>query len=183
LATIQQQAEAAGQLDWALHFVDGTIIRAHQHAAAAEALGRSQGGFSTKVHLRAEGGGNLMTLVLTPGQRQAATAFEPLMASGAVKRPSGGRPKRRPRRVAGDKAYSSRNIRQYLRRHGIRITIPRKQNEHRTGPLDRAIYRLRERVERLINRLKQNRRLATRYAKCAANYRAMWLIAATLLWL
>ena len=42
---------------------------------------------------------------------------------------------------------------------------------------------LRERVERLINRLKQHRRLATRYEKCAVNYHAMWLIAATLLWL
>jgi transposase len=124
-----------------------------------------------------------MTLVLTPGQRHEALAFEPLMAGGAVKRPSGGRPKRRPRRVAGDKAYSSWNIRQYLRRHGIRITIPRKQNEHRTGPFDRAIYRLRERIERLINRVKQNRRVATRYEKCAANYRAMWVIAATLLWI
>jgi transposase len=189
LATVQQQADAAGQLDWGLHFVDGTIMRAHQHAAGAkrgavaEALGRSQGGFSTKVHLRAEGGGKLMTLVLTPGQRHEAVAFEPLMASGAVQRPRGGRPKRRPRRIAGDKAYSSRKIRQYLRSHGMRITIPRKQNEHRTGPFDRAIYRLRERVERLINRLKQNRRLATRYEKCAANYRAMWVLAATLLWL
>jgi transposase len=124
-----------------------------------------------------------MTLVLTPGQRHEAVAFEPLMESGAVKRTGGGRPKRRPGRVAGDKAYSSGKIRQYLRRHGIRMTIPRKQHEHRTGPFDRAIYRLRERVERLINRLKQNRRLATRYEKCAANYRAMWLIAATLLWL
>jgi transposase len=46
-----------------------------------------------------------------------------------------------------------------------------------------ALYRLRERVERLINRLKQHRRLATRYEKCAVNYHAMWLIAATLLWL
>ncbi len=124
-----------------------------------------------------------MTLVLTPGQRHEAMAFEPLLTSGAVKRPRGGRPKRRPRRVAGDKAYSSRKIRQYLRRHGIRITIPRKQNEAQTGPFDRAIYRLRERVERLINRLKQNRRLATRYEKCAANYRALWVIGATLLWL
>jgi transposase len=69
------------------------------------------------------------------------------------------------------------------RHHDIRITIPHKVNEHRGGPFDRAIYRLRERVERLINRLKQNRRSATRYEKCAANYRAMWLIAATLLWL
>jgi hypothetical protein len=78
-----------------------------------------------------------MTLVLTPGQRHEAVAFEPLIAGGVVQRPSGGRPKRRPRRVAGDKAYSSRKIRQYLRRHGSRITIPRKQNEHRTGPFDR----------------------------------------------
>jgi transposase len=124
-----------------------------------------------------------MTLVLTPGQRHEAVAFDPLMASGAVKRRGPGRPNRRPGRVAGDQASSSRKSRQYLRRHGSRITIPRQQHECRTGPCDRAISRLRERVERLINRLKQHRRLATRYEKCAANSRAMWLIAATLLWL
>lgn len=189
-AAVQQQADARGHLDWGLHFVDGTIIRAHQHAAGApsgdptaEALGRSQGGFSTKVHLRAEGGGHLITLVLTPGQQHEATVFESLMEQGAVKRAGRGRPKRRPRRVAGDKAYSSGKIRQYLRRHGIRMTIPRRENEHRTGPFDRALYRLRARVECLINRLKQYRRLATRYDKCAVNYRAMWVIAATILWL
>ena len=189
-AAVQQQADAAKQLDWDIHYVDGTIIRAHQHAAGAhtkspeaEALGRSQGGFRTKVHLRAEGGGKVMTLVLTPGQRHATVAFEALMAGGAVKRGGCGRPKRRPRRLMGDTAYSSGKIRQYLRRHGIRSTIPRKQHEYRTGPFDRALYRLRERVERLINRLKQHRRLATRYEKCAVNYHAMWLIAATLLWL
>lgn len=124
-----------------------------------------------------------MTLVLTPGQRHEAMAFTALMEGGAVKRSGCGRPKRRPRRLVGDKAYSSGKMRQYLRRHGIRITIPRKQNEHRTGSFDRTLYRLRERVERLINRLKHNRRLATRYEKCAVNYHAMWLIAATLLWL
>lgn len=105
------------------------------------------------------------------------------MAGGAVKRRGRGRPKRRPGRIVGDKAYSSRKIRAYLRRHGIRITISHKANEHRGGPFDRAIYRMREQVERLINRLKQNRRIATRYEKCAANYHAMWLIASTLLWL
>jgi len=148
-----------------------------------EALGRSQGGFSTKVHIRAEGHGKLMTIVLTPGQRHETTAFEQLMAQGAVKRLGPGRPRLRPRRIIGDKAYSSRHIRQYARRHGMRITIPRRSNEHRSGPFDPAIYRLRNRVERLINRLKQFRRLATRYEKRAENYRAMWLIAATLLWL
>ena len=105
------------------------------------------------------------------------------MASGAVKRSGRGRPKRRPGRVVGDKGDSSGKIRAYLRRHGIRSTIPHKANEHRSGPFDRSLYRMRERVERLINRLKQNRRIATRYEKCAANYRALWLIAAALLWL
>lgn len=124
-----------------------------------------------------------MTLVLTPGQRHEAVAFEQLLETGAVKRPGPGRPKRRPHRIIGDKGYSSRRIRQYARQHGIRIMIPRKRNEGRTGPFNRTLYRLRNRIERLISRCKQFRRLATRYEKRAANYKAMWLIAATLLWL
>lgn len=83
--------------------------RAHQHAAGAagsdaevEALGRSQGGFSTKVHVRAEGGGKPMTIVITPGQRHETVAFEPPMEQGAVRRPRGGRPRLRPGRVLGD---------------------------------------------------------------------------------
>ena len=147
-----------------------------------EALGRSQGGFSTKVHLRAEGGGKLITLVLTPGQRHEAPVFPQLMAQGAVKGAKG-RPRLRPRRVVGDKGYSSRAIRRYARQHGIRSTIPHKVNGCRKGPFDREVYKQRNLVERLINRLKQFRRLATRYEKRAANYQVMWIIAATLLWL
>ncbi len=105
------------------------------------------------------------------------------MEQGAVKRRGRGRPKLRPKRVVGDKGYRSRRIRAYLRRRGIRMTIPRKRNERRSGPFDRAIYRLRNRVERLINRFKQFRRLATRYEKRAENYHGMWVIAAILLWL
>ena len=146
-------------------------------------MGRSQGGFSTKVHLRVEGSGKPITILLTPGEQHESTVFAQLLEQGAVKRRGQGRPKVRPKRVVGDKGYSSRKIRAYLRRRGIRYTIPRKQNERRTGPFDRAIYRLRNRVERLINRLKQFRRLATRYEKRAENYHAMWVIAATLLWL
>src|SRR5512134_2329034 len=81
-AAVQQRADATKHLDWDIHSVDGTIIRAHQHAAGAhtgsaetEALGRSQGGFSTKVHVRAEGGGKLMTLVLTPGPTARSYGF------------------------------------------------------------------------------------------------------------
>jgi len=133
--------------------------------------------------VRAEGQGKPITFVLTPGQRHEATAFERLMEQGVVKRPGRGRPKRRPRRIVGDKGYSSHKIRQYLRQHGIRVTIPRKQNERRHGRFDRALYRMRNIVERLINRLKQYRRVATRYEKRAQNYHAMVTLAAIMLWL
>src|SRR3712207_5388008 len=83
LEALQQQADATGALDWTIHYVDATVIRAHQHAAGAagseaeaEALGRSQGGFSTKVHVRAEGGGQPMTIVITPGQRHETVALD-----------------------------------------------------------------------------------------------------------
>jgi transposase len=124
-----------------------------------------------------------MTVILTPGQRHETKVFEQLLETGAVKRRGPGRPKCRPHRIIGDKGYSSRRIRRYARQHGIRITIPRKQHECHTGPFNRALYRLRNRIERLINRCKQFRRLATRYEKRAVYYQAMWLIAATILWL
>ena len=124
-----------------------------------------------------------MTVVLTPGQDHEAPVFERLLDAGAVKRDGPGRPKRRPKRIVGDKGYSSRNIRTLLRRRGIRLTIPHKANEHHRGSFNRNVYRQRNRIERLINRLKQYRRIATRYEKHGDNYRAMWLIASTMLWL
>ena len=124
-----------------------------------------------------------MAFVLTPGQRHEASVFEELMTQGAVKRPGSGRPRIRPQRVCGDKGYSSRKIRAYLRRRGIRHTIPRKRNERRNGPFDRALYRTRNLVERAINRLKQFRRIATRYEKKAENYLAMLHIGSILLWI
>lgn len=63
------------------------------------------------------------------------------------------------------------------------MTIARKSNEHRGGAFDRAIYRMRNLVERLINRLKQFRRVATRYEKRAENYEARLTIAAIKVWL
>src|SRR4051812_36426884 len=159
LAALQQLADEAGDLDWELHYVDGTVIRAHQHAAGAhdstpeaEALGRSRGGFGTKLHLRAEGRGRPLVILLTPGQQNEVTMFEPLMEAGTVRRRRG-RPKQRPKRVAADKGYRSRAVAAYLRRRGIRQTIPAKRNQWRRGAFDRAAYRERNRVERLINRV------------------------------
>ncbi len=107
----------------------------------AEALGRSQGGFSTKIHLRVEGDGKPITFILTAGQRHEVVVFEQLLGQGEVKRSGRGRPRLRPERVVGDKGYSSGSNRRFLRRRGIRVTIPRRSNERRRGKFDREVYR------------------------------------------
>ncbi len=88
-----------------------------------------------------------------------------------------------PDAVAGDKAYSTIDIRNWLTSHDIKAVIPYRDNE--TGPktYDRAAYRDRSIVERSINRLKRYRRIATRYEKLAATYLAMVTIACILEWL
>ncbi len=156
--------------------------RSKKSTPAAEALGRSQGGFSTKIHVRCDGRGKPITFLLTPGQQHEITVAEQLMEQGAIRRRSG-HLRIRPKRVSGDKGYAFRIYRQYLHRRGIRTTIPRKKNQHATGPFDQAIYRQRNQVERLINRLKQFRRVATRYDKRADSYAVMLTLAMILLWL
>jgi transposase len=123
-----------------------------------------------------------MVLLVTAGQRHEQTMFEPLMENGVVKRLGRGRPRLRPDRVVGDKGYSGRRIRRYLRRRGIGVVIARQTRERRVQ-FDRAAYRQRNVVERLVNRLKQFRRVATRYEKRAVNYLAMLTVAAIVLWL
>lgn len=148
-----------------------------------EALGRSKGGFSTKIHLRAEGGGKPVALLITTGQRHEQTVFKTLMETGVVRRRGQGKPRIRPDRVVGDRGYSSRKLRRYLRNRGIGAVIARQKAERERGRLDKAAYRKRNVVERLLNRMKQFRRIATRYEKRAVNYLGMLTIAAIVLWL
>ena len=70
-----------------------------------------------------------------------------------------------------------------MRRHGIGVVIPYRADQRASGLLDRRLYRERKRIERLMGRLKQFRRIATRYDKRNANYLAMLTIAAIILWL
>lgn len=103
-----------------------------------------------------------------------------LVDAGEIKRVGRGRPRLRPERLAGDKGYDSAALRTALRRRGIEPIIPSRSNRIRIITFDRARYRERNVIERCINRLKQWRRVATRYEKLAANYVAVILIAATM---
>jgi transposase len=119
-----------------------------------------------------------MVFVLTAGQRHEQVDFWELMEEGEVKRPGRGRPKSRPKRVVADKAYNSGKVRRYLRQRHIGIVIPRQRHERQREELDGHLYLERNRGERMINRLKQFRRVATRYEKQTANYLAILTLAA-----
>lgn len=125
-----------------------------------------------------------MQFVVLPGQSHDVTGFGKLnQASPRIKRKGRGRPKHRPRYLVGDKGYDADSIRRTLRRQHTTPVIPKRKNAKHKPRFNRGLYRERNRIERLINRLKQARRVATRYEKRAENYHAMLTIAAILVWL
>ena len=158
-----------------------------------EALGRSRGGFSTKLHLACDGKGRPLSVVVTPGQRHSSTQLLGLLDGVRVARPEGspGRPRKRPEHLLADPGYSFEGCRQLLRKRGIPHTIPERKDQRerrarrpgRRPSFEREAYRRRNVVERCVNRLKQWRSVATRYEKRAVNYRAMVVIASLMLWL
>ena len=84
-----------------------------------------------------------------------------------------GRPRQRPERLAGDKGYSSRKIRQGLKDRSIKPVIPTKKNEVHDPRFDKKSYRKRNIIERCIGWIKEARRIATRYEKLAIHYLGM----------
>ncbi|WP_436988361.1 transposase [Streptomyces sp. enrichment culture] len=94
--------------------------------AGGEGLGRSRGGFTTKLHLSAGGRCRPLSLIVTPGQRADCTQFKPVLERIHVPRIGRGRPRRKPDSLATDKVYSNGPCREYLRRRAIRHTIPEK---------------------------------------------------------
>jgi transposase len=158
--------------------MDGTVIRAHACAAGAanstagnEALGRSKGGFSCKVHALCDGLGMPIKFILTGGQeaecRQAIPLLENVKASA----------------VLADKAYDTNELRAWLEGRGIKAVIPPKSNRKEEIACDYWHYKERHAVECLFGKLKHYRRIATRYEKKAINYMGMMSFASVLLWL
>ena len=154
-------------------YIDSTCIRAHQHAAGAstekggqlkQALGRSRGGFSTKIHLGCINEKAAISITLTPGQASDAKEFDTVF----LKLPEGFSPER----GIMDKAYDSNAIRQTLRESEIVPVIPPRKNRTTSINYDEDHYKQRNRVERFIGRIKQFRRIATRYEKLSEMFLA-----------
>lgn len=88
-----------------------------------------------------------------------------------------------PEAMLGDKAYDNDHIRVDLRDRSIKAVIPPRANRTEDIPYDKKLYRLRNLIERLVNKLKQNRRIATRYEKTAQSFLSMVMLGAILLWI
>ncbi|QJR05377.1 IS5 family transposase [Sphingobium yanoikuyae] len=163
--------------DFEYLIVDSTVVRAHQHAAGAkkgtedQAIGRSRGGLSTKIHLAVRGLGCPVRFALTAGHRGDVQQAAPLIDGLPAKV------------IMADTAYDADHFRQAIAAKGAVAVIPSNPSRARKHPLDKHLYAQRHLVECCFSKLKQFRRVATRFEKTARNYLAVVTLAATVLWL
>ncbi len=130
-----------------------------------------------------DGTGNVLQVLVTRGNRNEVPVLGPLLATTLANNPG-----RRPEKLACDKGYSADRVRERLPALGIRPVIPMRHNEHvgekdKFGRFDKRAYRGRNVVERAVAKLKEFRRLATRYEKLASSYCAMLSLANIVLYL
>jgi transposase len=121
-------------------------------------LGRSRGGFSTKLHATVNGLGLPVELQLTPGQQADVTQAESLLQGY------------QPEAVLADKGYDSDALVEAIEANGAQAVIPPKSNRKKPRGYDKNLYKERNLVERFMNRIKHYRRVATRYEKTARNF-------------
>lgn len=143
-------------------FIDSTIVRAHQHAAGAkkkeagpQALGRSRGGLSTKLHLALDALGHPLRLILTAGQIADIDCAHELIENlrmGAL---------------IADKGYDADAFVDAIEAGASKAVIPPRSNRINPRRFSRRLYRHRNLIERFFNRIKHYRRIATRYDKLA----------------
>lgn len=140
-----------------------------KRGADAQAIGRSRGGRGTKLHLVTDGLGRVLAFLVAPGNRgdapHAQALLEPLPA---------------PAHLLADAAYDSDALRRFLLARGTTPVIPNNPTRKRPQPFDCARYKHRNAIERTVGRLKDWRRIHTRYDKLSTNYASAVAIAALL---
>lgn len=147
--------------------------RRRKRGVETNALGRSRGGFSTKINARTNAEGLPIGIVITPGQAHDVTAYPALMEEVDDD----------PEQMLADKGYDSDAVRDDIEARGGQAQIPSKANRNVQHLVDKAIYALRNRIERFFNRIKNSRRVATRYDKLVESFAAFVLLATIRLWL
>jgi transposase len=167
----------AGAHDAAVQMIDTSIVRVHQHGACInrnrrQCMGRSRGGLTSKIHALVDSNGLPVRLALTPGE-----AHDNRLAGKLLSRIKPGS------MLLADRGYDADWIRELAMKKGAWANIPPKRNRSEPICFSPYLYRARNRVERFFNRIKQCRRVATRYDKLAANYLAFVQLASIRLWL
>ncbi|QDT08289.1 IS5 family transposase [Planctomycetes bacterium K23_9] len=180
-----RRMDQLGNIDRTVWCVDATVTRAHRSAAGmakqseendkTHALGRSRGGYSTKLHVMTDARGTLLSITATGGQRHESQEFDNLYEHCQV---SVHFYRDRPAAIAGDKDYGSAAIRESIENRSIEAVMPTRANETVNEEFDRDCYRKRNIVERLIGWLRESRRIATRYDKLPESYLAFIKLAA-----
>ncbi|MEN0068576.1 MAG: IS5 family transposase, partial [Myxococcota bacterium] len=160
LSQVRREVDGADVL-----MLDSTVVHAHPDAAGAhrgeadsEALGRSRGGFTTKVHAVVSASGRGLTFALTPGQHGDVTQAIPLLGSVPT-----------PLAVLGDRADDADALLAWWSVHDVAAVIPARRNRRVPRPLDRSMYAMRNVIERFFGRWKRWRRVGTRSDKTAAS--------------
>jgi transposase len=132
-------------------------------------LGRSRGGFGTKIHVGVSGLGLPVSVVLTPGQAADVKQAEELLKGVPAEV------------VIGDKGYDSDPLVEAIQAKGAEAVIPPRKNRKVQRAYDQERYRDRNLVERFFSKVKQYRRVATRYEKTARNFLAFVHVASIMI--
>jgi transposase len=155
-----------------LHARESAPLRSRRkRGEQKQAVGRSRGGRNTKIHALADAKGRLIAILLTGGEAHDCPVAERLICRVDP-----------PKCMLGDKAYDSAELREELNEQGTKPVIPNRSNRKQPFRFTKRLYKLRWRIESAFNRLKDFRRIATRYDKLARNYLASVCLAAALVW-
>lgn len=144
-----------------------------KRGAHRRALGRSRGGFTSKLHYLADALGRPLAFHLTGGEAADCKAYDALIVL----------PERAPDALLADKGYDADAIRADLAKRNITPVIPGRSNRRVKIEHDRTLYRQRNRIERMFGHLKINRAIATRYDQLASSFLGMVHLATTRYWL